>query len=189
MAEPPVVLASGSPRRAELLGRLGIDFEVLVTDVDEARRPGEPAADYVARVAADKARAGSRARPGAVVVAADTAVVLDGEPLGKPADGTEAARMLRSLSGRTHTVLTAVVVAAPDGSTRTATVAAEVGFAALGDREIDDYVATGEPLDKAGAYGLQGIGAVLVREVRGDPTTVIGLPLRTTRDLLRDAVQ
>jgi septum formation protein len=122
-----------------------------------------------------------------VVLGADTAVVLDGRPLGKPADAVDAAHMLRSLSGRAHVVVTAVVVVGSDGEVRSTASSATVTMAELSDEEISAYVDTGEPLDKAGAYAIQGIGAVLVERLDGDPTTVIGLPLRPTRDLLRAA--
>jgi septum formation protein len=181
---PPLVLASGSPRRAELLRRTGLDFQVVVPHVDETVRPGEPADAYVARVAADKAGRIAGRRPDAVVLAADTAVVLDGTVLGKPVDGDHAGLMLRRLSGRTHQVLTAVHVAGPDGRIEQATVGAAVTFGDLDDAEITAYIATGEPADKAGAYAVQGIGAALVIRVEGDPTTVIGLPLRPTLALL-----
>jgi septum formation protein len=188
----PLVLASASPRRAELLERVGLDFEVVVPAIDEGVQSHEPALRYVARVAAAKAARVAELRPDAVVLAADTAVVLDGMVLGKPADAVDAARMLGQLSGRTHQVLTAVHLAGPDrgtdGRTEEAEVTiAEVTIADLGDTEIAAYIATGEPLDKAGAYAVQGIGAALVTRVEGDPTTVIGLPLRTTLDLLAAA--
>jgi septum formation protein len=182
-----VVLASASPRRAELLGRIGVPHEVVPADVDESVHEDEDAFDYVRRVAHDKARAVSGVRPGRVVLGADTAVVLDGRPLGKPADADDAARMLRSLSGRVHTVVTAVTVVDPRGAATSVTSSAEVTVAELSEAEISAYVATGEPLDKAGAYAIQGVGAVLVERLDGDPTTVIGLPLRPTRDLLRAA--
>lgn len=185
MAETTLVLASGSPRRAELLGRLGVPFEVLAPQVDESPRDGERPEDYVRRVALDKAEAAARLRPDAHILAADTEVVLDGATLGKPAGPAEAERMLTALSGRAHSVVTTVVLREPGGPVRCITRRAHVRFASLDPTEIRDYVSSGEPLDKAGSYGLQGLGAVLVAEVRGDPTTVIGLPLRPTRGLLR----
>jgi septum formation protein len=179
---PPLVLASASPRRAELLGRVGYRFEVRAADVDESVEPGEVPAAYAARVAATKADAVWE--PGLAVVAADTCVVLDDRILGKPADPVDALRMLRALSGRTHTVLTAVRVVGPDGSAEDLSVAALVTFAAVDPDRLAGYVAGGEPLDKAGAYAIQGQGAALVESVDGDPTTVIGLPLRATVDAL-----
>lgn len=181
------VLASASPRRRELLARVGLHPSVAAADVDESVLPGEHADDYVVRVAADKAHTVAARKPGRVVLAADTAVVLDGVPLGKPTDRLDALVMLSKLSGRTHEVLSAVVVVDGDGIEHTALARAAVTMAAVGDEELAWYVSTGEPMDKAGAYGVQGIGAVLVERVDGDPTTVIGLPLRTALELLATA--
>jgi septum formation protein len=192
VAEPPVVLASGSPRRRELLERVGRSVEVVPADVDESHRPGEDAAAYVRRLARDKALAVAAVRPGRVVLGADTAVVVDGVPLGKPSEASDPAAatvaMLGSLSGRTHEVLTAVCVVGADGSVTELLERAAVTVAPLADDEVAAYVATGEPLDKAGGYALQGAGAALVTRVEGDPTTVIGLPLRPTLGLLAGAV-
>lgn len=182
---PALVLASASPRRAELLDRVGLAYRVVPADVDESVLPGETADDYVVRVATDKAVATSA--PGAVVLAADTSVVLDGEVLGKPADRDHALELLERLSGRSHRVLSAVVVVDADGVVHTSLASATVTMAPLGADELAWYVDTGEPLDKAGAYAVQGRGAALVERVEGDPTTVIGLPLRATLDLLRAA--
>jgi septum formation protein len=179
----PLVLASASPRRAELLARMGYAFEVRPADVDESTRDGEAPEAYAARVASAKARVVWE--PGRAVVAADTCVVLDGHPLGKPTDPVDALRMLRSLAGRTHAVLTAVVVLGPDGTAHDLIDTALVTMAAADPEVLAGYVAGGEPMDKAGAYALQGAGAALVRAVDGDPTTVIGLPLRATVDALR----
>ena len=186
-ATPRLVLASASPRRRELLERVGLRPVVEPADTDESTLPGEHADDYVVRVAADKARAVALRHPGTVVIAADTAVVLDGVPLGKPGDPADALDMLSKLSGRTHQVLSSVVVVDTDGIEHTALARAIVTMAPSSDEERAWYVATGEPMDKAGAYGIQGIGAVLLERVEGDPTTVIGLPLRTALDLLRAA--
>lgn len=180
------MLASASPRRSELLARVGLEFEIVPAEVDEAVRRGETAEVYVSRVALDKALTVAIARPASVVLAADTSVVLDGEPLGKPIDATDARSMLDRLVGRAHEVLTAVVVA-HGGQVLATLERAEVTMAATRPEALDWYVATGEPLDKAGSYALQGIGAFLVRGIAGDPTTVIGLPLRATLELLRDA--
>ncbi|MBS1837992.1 MAG: septum formation protein Maf [Actinobacteria bacterium] len=182
-AGTPLVLASGSPRRAELLARMGYGFTVCAADVDESVRVGERAWDYAARVAGAKADAVWNL--GLVVVAADTCVVIDGEILGKPADGVEALRMLGRLVGRAHIVLTAVHVVAPDGAVRAFTSSALVRLATADPEVLAGYVDGGEPLDKAGAYALQGRGAALVESIDGDPTTVIGLPLRETVDALR----
>jgi septum formation protein len=181
---PRLVLASQSPRRRELLGQLGLALEVRPAHADESVTPGEAPRDYVLRVARDKARAVA----GDVVLAADTAVVLGAEVLGKPADDADARRMLRALSGTTHEVLTAVVVR------RTAirleldaVVATKVRFAPLSAAEVDWYVATGEPLDKAGAYAIQGAGGAFVLGVEGSVSNVVGLPLAETAALLRRA--
>ena len=184
---PPLVLASASPRRSELLARVDLTFDVVAPDVDEAVLPGEDPDHYVARVAGAKADRVAGDRPGTVVLAADTAVVLDGVPLGKPADPHEAVRMLRGLAGRSHRVVTSVCVVDPRGGRHRCTETALVTMAALSDAEIAAYVDTGEPMGKAGAYAVQGRGAALVTRVEGDPTTVVGLPLRATLGLLRDA--
>jgi septum formation protein len=186
--EPPrLVLASASPRRRELLGRLGLTPEVRPMDVDESARPGEVGADLAVRLASVKATAATDPRSGRdeVVLAADTVVVLDGTTLGKPRDRREAAAMLRALSGRTHEVTTGVaVVRAPLSATVRVTTA--VTFRAVTDDEIGWYVATGESDDKAGAYGLQGAGAAFVARLEGSDTNVIGLPLAETVALLRE---
>jgi len=168
----PIVLASASPRRRELLERLGFELEVVPADVDEAVRPGEAPLDYVRRVAADKARAVPR---DGWVLAADTIVELDGVVLGKAADADEARAMLAALRGRTHRVTTAFVVRGP--RTADGLVTSEVDMA-FDDAELEDYVACGEWRGKAGAYAVQGIGGALVAAVRGSISNVIGLPLR-----------
>jgi septum formation protein len=183
----PVLLASASPRRRELLERVGLVLEVVPADVDESPLPGESAEDYVVRVAADKAHAVHGSRRDRVVLAADTAVVLDGVPLGKPADDEHALELLERLAGRDHHVLTAVVVLDAGGIEQVTLARAEVTMAPSTDAERRWYVASGEPADKAGAYAVQGRGAALVEHVEGDPTTVIGLPLRATLELLRVA--
>jgi septum formation protein len=177
-----LILASQSPRRRELLGLLGLSPEIRPASTDEARRPGEAPEAYVRRVAAEKAAAVE----GALVLAADTAVVLGDEVLGKPRDPDDARRMLRALSGTAHRVLTGVCLrrARPPAAAEVL-VSTEVLFAPLTEAEIGWYVATGEPLDKAGAYALQGTGGALVREVRGSVSNVVGLPLRETAELLR----
>jgi septum formation protein len=181
------VLASGSPRRAELLARLGLAPVVRPTDVDETPRPGERADALVARLAAAKAAASAALGDGSdeVVLAADTEVTLDGEVLGKPCDRDDAGRMLRQLAGRTHEVVTGIAVVRGPVSAVTR-VSTDVTFRDLTDAEVAWYLATGEPDDKAGAYGLQGAGAVLVSRVDGSDTNVIGLPLAETVDLLRE---
>lgn len=184
---PELVLASASPRRAELLDRVGLTFRVVPAHVDESVLPGETADAYVVRVATDKAMAVGAGAPGAVVLAADTSVVLDGEALGKPTDSAHALELLGRLSGRSHRVLSAVVVVDTDAVVHTTLAGATVTMAQLGAEELAWYVDSAEPMDKAGAYALQGRGAALVERVEGDPTTVIGLPLRATLDLLRAA--
>jgi septum formation protein len=182
---PRLVLASQSPRRRELLAQLGIALEVQPAFADETPHPGEAAPDYVLRVARDKARA----VPGDVVLAADTAVVLDGEILGKPRDASDARRMLSALSGTRHEVLTAVCVrrGGPPAVELDRVVSTGVRFARLGPSELDWYVATGEPLDKAGAYAIQGAGGAFVEAVEGSVSNVVGLPLAETAELLRRA--
>jgi septum formation protein len=172
---PDVILASASPRRADLLTAAGVAFEVRTVDVDERPHDGETAADYVARIAADKARA-CLAAADAVILAADTAVVVDGSILGKPVDDVDAARMLRRLSGRRHHVLTGVAIR------RGGTVAVEVDstavtFTPLSDADVAWYVASGEPRDKAGAYAVQGLGSRFVERVEGSYSNVVGLPV------------
>jgi septum formation protein len=176
-----LTLASGSPRRRELLGGLGFTLEVRPADADETVHPGEAPSSYVRRVALAKARAVD----GDLVLAADTTVAVDGRILGKPADAADAARMLRLLSGRTHQVISAVCVRRPAVRLELCeVVATEVDVAPLDERVIAWYVATGEPLDKAGGYAVQGLGGRLVAAVDGCLTNVIGLPLTTTRALL-----
>ena len=177
----PVVLASASPRRRELLELLGLAFDVVPADADESWRNGESPAVHAERLARAKAAAG--AREGAVTVGADTIVVVDGEILGKPADRDQAAAMLRRLGGREHVVVTAIAVAF-EGRCASAAVSTRVWFRPLDEAAIRAYVATGEPMDKAGAYGIQGFGAVLVERIEGDYFTVMGLGLARLVDLL-----
>lgn len=184
---PTVVLASASPRRRELLARLVWPFEVRPAEIDEARRPGEEAAPYARRMAEEKARAGSDGDPSAWVLGADTIVVCDGDVLGKPADRADAARMLRRLAGRTHEVRTAIAWARRGQVLRAAEATAEVSFRPIAEAEIDRYVATGEPLDKAGAYAIQGEAGRFVLSARGPMTAVIGLPLAVTERLAHEA--
>lgn len=181
-----LVLASGSPRRLELLRLAGFDPVVRPVDLDETPRAGEQPDAYVARLAGEKALAAERAAD-EVVLAADTTVVLDGALLGKPADAEEAAAMLRRLSGRAHHVMTGVTVVDRRGIPAEALVGTEVRFADLDEATIARYVASGEPLDKAGAYGIQGRAQVLVAEVRGSWTNVVGLPTVEAVALLRAA--
>lgn len=179
-------LASQSPRRRQLLEQLGVNFTVLDVDVPELRAPGESPPAYVSRVARDKARAGLAKAPGALVLGADTEVVLDDEVFGKPRDAVDAAAMLRRLSGRTHAVISTVWLVAVTGE-RSATCMSRVRFAVLDDATIAAYVATGESFGKAGAYAIQGRGAVLVEYLDGSYSGVMGLPLFETARLLREA--
>ena len=178
-----IILASGSPRRRQLLEMLDLPFRVVTPDVDESLDPAEQPEAYVTRLAREKARTVAARERAGPVLAADTTVVLRGRVFGKPADSAAAAEMLRRLQGRKHQVLTAVAVAL-DGRLEHALDVTEVTFRRLSDEQIADYVATGEPLDKAGAYAIQGKGAALVEGIRGDFFGVMGLPLRLALDLL-----
>ncbi|RRU10792.1 Maf family nucleotide pyrophosphatase [Stenotrophomonas sp. 278] len=179
-------LASRSPRRTELLSRLDRPFRALDLDVPERRAPGESALDYVQRVAADKARAGLvrvANDPEAVVLGSDTEVILDGEVFGKPADAADAAAMLRRLSGRTHQVATAVALVAVDRE-QAVVVVSEVTFVDWSEAAIAAYVASGEPMGKAGAYAIQGGAERYIRHLAGSYSGVMGLPLQQTEQLL-----
>ena len=181
-------LASQSPRRAELLTRLGLSFGRIDLDIPEHRQPNEPATDYVRRVAREKAGAGLLkviATPGAVVLGADTEVILGDEVFGKPVDAADAAAMLRRLSGRTHQAVSAVSVVSASREAQ-ALVVTEVSFANLGEDEIAAYVASGEAMGKAGAYGIQGRAEQFVTRLEGSYSAVMGLPLHETSKLLRD---
>lgn len=181
-------LASQSPRRRELLGRLGLPFGLLELDVPEHRQPGEPAEDYVRRVAREKAGAGLlqvMGNPAAVVLGSDTEVVLDDEVFGKPRDAQDAAAMLRRLSGRTHQVLSAVSLVSPSRELQAVSVS-EVAFQALSEAQIEAYVAAeGEWRGKAGAYGIQGFAESFISRLDGSFSGVMGLPLHETAELLR----
>lgn len=184
MPEPVIYLASRSPRRAELLRQVGVVFELIELDVDESVEPGEQAADYVRRVAEEKAWAGIGVRERALpILGADTAVVVDGDILGKPSGREEALGMLARLSGRTHRVLSSVAVADGD-SCHVALNETRVTFRSLAPAEAAAYWATGEPADKAGAYGIQGMGAIFVERIEGSYSGVMGLPLFETARLL-----
>ncbi|MCC6770149.1 MAG: septum formation inhibitor Maf [Gemmatimonadaceae bacterium] len=180
-----VILASQSPRRRELLHQIGIAHEVRPADIDESYLPHEAPASHAERLAREKVTALSTADPRAVVIGADTIVVIDGAVLGKPGSAADAARMLTTLSGRTHWVYTAVAVARGD-LVVSGVEGVEVTFRALTPRQVDAYVATGEPMDKAGAYGIQGFGATLVERIHGDYFAVMGLALGRLVDLLRE---
>jgi septum formation protein len=172
----PVVLASGSPRRREILTALGVDFDVQPADIDESVLPGEAPLDYVRRLAASKARAVAASQPDRVVIAADTTVVIDGDILGKPVGIDEARAMARRLSGRTHQVHTGVAVAF-DGAVLVDVDTTHVTFSVLSDDLIEWYVGQSEPYDKAGGYALQGAASAFVERVDGNVANVIGLPV------------
>ena len=182
MTSPPLILASTSPRRRQLLEMLGIPFRVAGAHIPEVRRPLEPPADYARRLAREKARAVS----GGWVLGADTIVVVGGEVLEKPRDAEDALAMLRRLEGRRHEVMTAVCLVA-DAAEYEAMDTTAVHFRPAGQEFLRAYVATGEPMDKAGAYGIQGYGAALVERIEGDFFSVMGLPVRLVLDLLRRA--
>ncbi len=184
MSRPPLVLASSSPRRRDLLTTLGLAFTSESPHVDESRHTGEAPTVFVERVA--RAKAGAVHRPGTATLGADTTVVLDDAILGKPASAEEAIRMLQALRGRTHLVHTGVAIVT-DAGTWSGVTTTSVALVDLDDSLIDWYVTTGEPLDKAGSYAMQGIGGAFVTQVEGDPFNVIGLPLAATRALFMGA--
>lgn len=186
IVEPNLVLASGSPRRREILDALGFRFAVRPVGIDETPQDDEAPKAYVLRIAEAKAEAG--ARPGELVLAADTTVVEGGAILGKPDGEAEARRMLERLSGGEHEVHTAVALCDLDRALQVSIVeTTRVRFAAMTPEEIAWYVATGEPLDKAGAYGVQGHGGLFVEAIEGSYSNVVGLPIATTYRLLRQA--
>ncbi|MGQ0848697.1 MAG: Maf family protein [Actinomycetota bacterium] len=180
-----LLLASGSPRRADLLRSLGLNFLQVEPDVDELRRPGEEPHDYVERLA--RAKASACADLGLVVIGADTTVVMDGKVFGKPVHPDEATSMLRRLAGSTHEVLTGVAIARVKEEVEivSAVESTLVRFLPMTEEEIVDYVATGEPMDKAGAYDLTGIGAMFVEAIHGSPSSVVGIPLHLVARLMR----
>ena len=184
-----IILASSSPRRAEILRNAGIAFETCATHIDETALPGEPADAMVARLAEAKARAAAAQMDAGmrecIVVGADTTVELGGEILGKPSDSAHAREMLAKLSGRTHHVLTGIfLLRLPVGTTELAVEISSVTFALLSEKEIDAYVATGEPLGKAGAYAVQGLAGRYIPRIEGCYFNVVGLPLARLNVLL-----
>jgi septum formation protein len=182
-----LILASSSPRRQELLRKEGIEFEVSPANIPEEQRPGEPPIDYALRLAQEKALKIAEKFPDKYVLGADTIVVVDGEILGKPASPQDAARMLALLSGRTHQVITAVSMVAPIKRIDTRSLTSNVHFRALTPQEIEQYIAGGEPMDKAGAYAIQGGAASWVTRLEGDYSNVVGLPLPLVKEMLRDS--
>ena len=185
---PKIILASASPRRAEILRTVGWPFEALPVDIDETRRPEENAVDYVRRLAREKADAAAAREP-ASILAADTTVTFDDHVLEKPADALDAIRMLRLLNNRWHTVITGIAVINHETSrTIVAHEETQVKFAAMSDEEIDWYVNTGEPMDKAGAYAIQGLGARFIQEIKGDYFNVVGLPIRLVYEVFVESL-
>lgn len=186
-----LVLGSASPRRAQLLTSAGLEFDVFPADIDESAEPGEPPADYVARLSIEKAATIAAECPGAIIVGADTTVDVDGQILEKPVDDDDLRYMLGLLSGRTHQVHTGVTVSRPLGDgcrgVETVVVTTDVTFAELTARDVDWYVATGDGCGKAGGYGIQGAAGAFVERVDGSVTNVIGLPLAETLGLIRRA--
>jgi septum formation protein len=182
MTGRPLILASGSPRRRQLLDLIGLAFEVLPSTVDEAPGDGEDPASYAVRAAREKAQEVAARSPKALVLGADTVVDIDSEILGKPASKSDAAAMLRRLSGRSHLVHTALALVS-GASCHEIVDTARVRIVGLSEEVIRWYVATGEPMDKAGAYAIQGLGGLLVVRVEGSPHTVVGLPLHRLPEL------
>jgi septum formation protein len=180
-----VVLASGSPRRRQLLELIGIEHEVVPSNIDETMRPREAPRRHAERLAREKVSAVAKRDPDRITIGADTIVVVNKKVLGKPVDREDARRMLSMLSGREHTVITAVAVSR-GRKLRSAIEEVRVKFRRLREDEIDEYIDTGEPMDKAGAYGIQGYGATIVQCVDGDYFAVMGLPLARLVILLRD---
>jgi len=181
----PLVLASASPRRRALLAQLGLSFEVAAGDVPETPREGERAEQFALRMAREKAAVVADRCPNKCILAADTVVVVDGTVFGKPTDRDDARRMLQALSGRTHRVLTAVALIDATGRRDDVFVESHVRFRAVTAAEIETYLDSGEPFDKAGAYGLQGQARQFVLEVRGSESNVIGLPMDEVAALFR----
>lgn len=182
-----LILASKSPRREELLRRAGYNFETRASHVDETHQAGESAEEFTCRIAREKAQAvAAFAQPGDLVLGADTVVVADGQILGKPAGPDDAARMLRQLAGGTHRVITGVcVILAPARVEALKTEVTLVTFAPLDEQEIRDYVQSGEPMDKAGAYAIQGMASKFVARIEGSYSNVVGLPIRLVYEILK----
>ena len=187
MSPPPLVLASISPRRSALLTMLGLAHEVVPADLVEALFPGEEPAAHVERLAREKATLVAARRPDALVIGGDTIVVLDGEVMGKPARRQEAVATLLRFAGREHTVLSGLAVAAPGGAVRAGVSTTRVRFRDFDEPLARRYVATGEPLDKAGSYGIQGLGAALIDSIEGDYHTVVGFPIPVLVRLLEQS--
>jgi len=185
-----IYLASRSPRRAELLQQIGVEFTVKAIDIDETRAHTESAAEYVCRMATTKARIVAeqmdKQQEACAVLAADTTIALDGDTIGKPADREQCCKILRHLSGRQHLVLTAVALAI-GGKVTLRLSQNRVCFRSLSQSEIESYCASGEPMDKAGGYAIQGRAAIFIEHLEGSYSAVMGLPLYETAELLQDA--
>jgi len=183
--KPALILASSSPRRQELLREAGVTFQAHAPHINEDQIPGEPPAEYALRLSREKAQAVAQRYPQSYVLGADTIVVVDGEVLGKPRDRADAVRMLRQLSARAHQVTTAVSLVQPSGDTDTRSCTTQVYFRKLTEDEIQEYVAGGEPMDKAGAYAIQGGASRWADRIVGEFSNVVGLPLSVVTDMLR----
>ena len=181
----PLILASASPRRQQLLREAEIAFESCPAQIAEERRAGEAPVEYACRLAREKAEAVAQRFAGRYVLGADTIVVVEDEVLEKPRDGADAARMLRRLSGRAHSVTTAVSLVGPGGRLDTRSATTQVFFRKIAEKEIAEYIASGEPMDKAGAYAIQGGAARWTDRVAGDYSNVVGLPLALVNEMLR----
>lgn len=178
-----LILASGSPRRKELLTAAGWEFEAITAGIDESRKPGEEPATYVLRLAKSKAEAVAAKLSHGLVLGADTTVVVDSHILGQPFDDEDAKRMLRLLNGKWHEVLTGVAVVRVGGESRVEYETTRVRFAEMSERELDWYISTGETKGKAGAYGIQGAAGLFIEEIQGDYFNVVGLPIRLVYEL------
>ncbi|HEX6124818.1 MAG TPA: Maf family protein [Pyrinomonadaceae bacterium] len=180
---PKLILASGSPRRSEIMNSVGWEFTKVIPDIDESERDGESPSDYVRRLADEKAQAVAGEHPGEIILAADTTVVIDERIIGKPVDEADARRMLKLLSGNWHEVLTGIAVS-QNGSTDIGMERTRVKFAPMNDAEIDFLVEKGDPLDKAGAYAVQAQAALFIEGIEGDYWNVVGLPVRLVYEMV-----
>lgn len=181
-----LILASGSPRRKELLTAVGWEFEAITAGIDESVKPGEDSVTYVQRLALSKAEAVATKLEHGLVLGADTTVVVDHQILGQPTDDDDARRMLQLLNNKWHEVLTGVAVVRVGGESRVAHETTRVRFAEMSEREIDWYISTGEPRGKAGAYGIQGAAGLFIKEIEGDYFNIVGLPIRLVYELVKD---
>lgn len=182
---PKLILASGSPRRSEIMNSVGWEFTKVIPDIDESERVGELPGDYVRRLAKEKAEAVAASHPGEIILAADTTVVIDDQIIGKPIDDEDARRMIRMLSGNWHEVLTGVAVFQDDRA-EVGIQTTRVKFAKMSDAEVDFLVAIGDPLDKAGAYAVQAQAALFIEGIEGDYWNVVGLPIHLVYDMITE---